>query len=111
MGAPLLAGVARSGDFRLGLNESSGLQPVLRRHSPEPFPRVLDCPLLRRIIHVAQPEALAVTLGPLEIVQQAPRVISAHISPFGDRLRHSRDVALMVSSATVIANGPARVRP
>src|SRR5688500_10863175 len=49
-----------------------------------------------RVVHVVEPEPRLEALGPLEVVEQAPVVVAAHVHAFvtclGDLLERSHDV-------------------
>src|SRR3972149_11619070 len=78
------------------------LQPVGGDEVPVPVAALLDDATLGRVVHVHQPEALAVAEGPLEVVHEAPGVVAAHVGAVLDGPPHLADVAPEVADALVV---------
>jgi len=69
-------------------------------HLPESF----DGALLRTKVDVNHSKALAIAFGPFEIVEQAPVMISAHVSAVGDGAAKSTEIAAHEFDAALIGN-------
>ena len=72
--------------------------PLRRRGDPVAIPErapLRDAPL-RLEVDVDDPEALRVPVLPLEVVEQRPDEVAAHVDPGGDRLLDGREVPLDV---------------
>src|SRR5437879_3482613 len=71
----------------------------------EPVSAVLDRPLLLVLeVAVDDPEALAEAHRPLEVVEQRPCVVTAHVDAFVDRPRDLADVAVVEFDALLIVH-------
>src|SRR5580693_2157797 len=79
-------------------------------HVAVPRERRLRCAPLGGEVHVHQAETLVVALGPLEIVQQGPDQVAAHVDACPDRIRYRPDVAVEVGDAGLIVDGAIGVR-
>src|SRR5712691_2056017 len=55
-------------------------------------------------MHEAEP--LVVALGPLEIVDQRPDQVTAHVDASDDRLAHRPDMAVQVADPRLVVDGP-----
>src|SRR5262245_18680593 len=91
---------ARGRERRASGQRAAGKRGTVRAdHLAVPAERVLRRAALRREIDVDQPEALAVTLRPFEVVEQAPREVAAHVGAARARERELTEVALHVVDA------------
>ena len=63
---------------------------------------VLRCALLIAIVNVGESEALAVTLGPFEVIEQAPRVVAADVGSVAHGACKFGEMALVEVGATGI---------
>src|SRR5580693_9334121 len=78
------------------------IQPVGGGDAAVPVSRVLDRALLASEVRVDQAVPLCVPFRPLEIVEQAPRVVRANAGPVRDRSCELReDLAVPLNSARV----------
>src|SRR5215469_13129927 len=89
----------------------SRFQAIRRRHFPVPITRILDRALLIAVIHVYQPVALRLSIGPLEVVHQAPRVERPHARPIRNRSRQFRKLLAEKFSSPRIRYASALIRP
>ena len=55
-------------------------------------------------VDVGKAEALFEAFGPLEIVEQGPRVVGAHVGAVGNRSRERLEVAAVEIDAPLVAN-------
>src|SRR5258706_3644277 len=65
--------------------------------------RFRDAPL-RRVVHIGDPEPLAVPRTPFEIIEQRPDEIAAHVRTRLDRLEHRGRIGLEKIDARLIRN-------
>src|SRR3954462_1549393 len=72
-----LATASRVGRSRTTINS---LQTVAADHLGVPARAVLRHPLLRRVVHVHDAEALGVPLGPFKVVHQRPHKVSPKVN-------------------------------
>mmetsp|Transcript_28149 Transcript_28149/g.50310 ORF Transcript_28149/g.50310 Transcript_28149/m.50310 type:complete len:303 (+) Transcript_28149:630-1538(+) len=103
VGPRSLAGRALQAKFRVAVVSMAGIGSVLRRsqspHEPHPpLGRGLWEPLLGLVVHVGDPETLAVAISPLEVVKQSPRKVACDRSA-GEL--HSQGHLVQVSSEIV----------
>ena len=64
-----------------------------------PAPGVLDGALLRREVDVGDPKTTVVAEGPLEVVEQRPGEVAAHVRSGVDRVGHRADHVLQAGTA------------
>ena len=62
----------------------SHLEPVGCGDTAIPEARVLDRAALISEVDIGEAIALAVTIGPLEVIEQCPGMVSTHFGPIGD---------------------------
>src|SRR5262245_37716842 len=77
------------GQWRQRLDRGRGVgerRPVRSRELAEVEGTRLRRALLGRVIDVQQPEALRESVRPLDVVEERPREVAAHVDPLGDRL-------------------------
>src|ERR1044072_4020861 len=60
--------------------------------------------LLRLVVNVAEAEAVGVTVGPLEVVHQAPEEVAADGDALGRRAAQLREVAAQVRDAVGVVD-------
>src|SRR5207248_6804700 len=78
---------------------------ALRDQVAEPISAVLDRALLLVLeVAVDKPEALAVAHRPLEVVDERPRVVAAHVDALVDRARDLADVTVVKIDASLIVH-------
>src|SRR4051794_13534049 len=66
---------------------------------------------LRVEVHVDDPEALVVALLPLEVVEQRPDVVTAHVGAVGDGLAQGLEMARQVRAALGVLDAAVDHRP
>src|SRR5262249_56515767 len=88
-----------------------GLEAVPRGDAPVPAPGLLQRAVLRLAVAPGEAEALLVALGPLEVVEQRPGVVAAHVRARLDRARERLEVAAVVVDAALVADPAVRPRP
>src|SRR5207245_1774346 len=71
----------------------SSRERVRLRDGPEPAGARLGAPRLRRAVDGHQAEGGAVAEEPLEVVEQAPVDVAAHVDPVGEAVEHARERA------------------
>src|SRR5262245_28937570 len=81
--------------------------PFLFKPIPPDHRAVEQCAILQpaalgRIIHMNDPKALVVALGPLEVIHQRPGEIAGQRRAFGDRGVRGREVAGQVARACLV---------
>src|SRR5690606_36548798 len=89
----------------------SGLERVAARHLAVPASGLLQRPLAGVEVDPDEPEALGVALGPLEVVEQAPGVVAAHVGALLDRPVHGLEVAAVEVDAARVADHAGRIGP
>src|SRR5574338_1085251 len=82
----------------------SARQGVARRDVRVPARRLLDGPLAGLEVDPHEAEALRVALGPLEVVEQAPGVVAAHVGAVADRLPECAEVAAVELDPPLVAH-------
>src|SRR6266511_1400099 len=65
-------------------------------HAPVPGRAVFGNARLRGIVDIDNAEALAVSVGPLEVIHQRPEEVAAYWGAIRDRLAHCADVTVQV---------------
>src|ERR1700755_2533301 len=88
---PSTARVPSSKTFETSSNAidaTTHLPDVVSVPERRPLRRALE----RGVVHAHDPETLVVAVLPLEVVEQRPRVVAAHIDALGDRLRQRGQV-------------------
>src|ERR1700745_4194656 len=98
--------VARSSEFvaRNPLLLRRRGQRVRLRDPRIPLPRFLHRSLLRFEINVGQTEALAIAFSPLEVIEQAPRMIAADVRAILDSAREFPEVVVIERDSPGIVN-------
>src|SRR5580658_3027856 len=94
-----------------GFTISNRAQTIFRSYLRIPLSRILDHALLCLEVDVRQSKPLAETFRPLEIIQQTPRMISAHVGPLRNALPQRRQILAVIRNAPPIVNRAARIRP
>src|SRR6266487_1697613 len=73
---------------------------------PVPAERCLRGAPLRPEVDVHEAEPLVVSFGPLEIVDQRPGQVAAHVNPAGHGLVQGPEVAIQVPDPGLVIDGP-----
>lgn len=60
-------------------------------------------------IHIGQAEALAETFRPLEVIHQAPGMITANVGAIGDGASEGLKILAVIVDSALIVNDAARI--